>query len=102
MKLESGREIPDELLDEVIDTVVIQHAGYGFDETFLSSLDLVAQSLQEDPDWLPDNQNLTYKEATEVVNKVRIPAFEFANELAQAYYNLKDKYVGTQSWELYR
>jgi len=101
MILQSGREIPDDayasILDEIIETIIIQYASFSF-EDFGDSIYITTVSLQEDPGWLPDNQNLTYEEATELVNIAKAPAREFANELSLAYCQLCMKYIGTMYW----
>jgi len=101
MILQSGKEIPDDvyasILDEIIETIIIQYASFSF-EDFGDSISLTTISLQEDPGWLPDDQNFTYEEATELVNIAKAPAREFANELSLAYRQLCMKYVGTMSW----
>jgi len=102
MKLQNGREVPDELLDNVIETTVVQYAGMGFDESLSDSIDITIESLQEDPGWLPDDNNLIYEEACEVLDIVREPLKQFASGLADAYNKLKDKYIETKSWELYK
>ena len=105
MILQSGREIPDDayesMLDEVIESIITMYASFGF-EDFSDATDLAVVGLQEDEGWLPDNQTLTYEEAVEVVGGVKAPAREFANELTQAYGKLREKYIGTKSWELYK
>lgn len=101
MILKSGREVPDELLDEVIDTTIIQYAGFGF-EDLSDSKSVTVESLQEDEGWLPDSNNLTYEEALEVMEIVSEPIRHFSIELAQVYSMLKSRYVGTNAWELYR
>lgn len=105
MILQSGREIPDDayesILDEIISCIIIQYASSSF-EDFSDSVDLIIQSLQEDEGWLPDNNVFNYEEAVELVSKARPPAHEFANGIRQAYGKLCEKYIGTKSWELYK
>ena len=105
MILQSGKTMQDDvyesLLDSVIESIISMYASFEF-EDFNEAVDFAAQSLQEDNGWLPNNENLTPEEAKEVVNRVKTPAHEFANELAQAYEKLCEKYIGTKSWELYK
>jgi len=105
MILQSGREIPDnayeDMLDELINSIISMYASFDF-EDLGDAINIATGSLQEDKGWLPDNQNLTHDEAVEVVDRVKAPTREFANELSQAYGKLCEKYIGTKSWELYR
>lgn len=105
MILQSGREIPDcayePILDKIIDSIVIEYATFGF-EDFSNAVDTITKSLQEDGDWLPDNNVFNYEEAIELVNTVKIVARYFANDLSDTYSNLKEKYIGAKSWELFK
>lgn len=98
MKLTTGREIPDELLGDLVDHTIISYASYGF-EDFNSASDDVIQSLQENV-WEGIEGTLTYEEAMEIWNIIEQPVKCFSNELAEAYSNLKMKYIGTKSWEV--
>lgn len=105
MILQSGREIPDcvyeAILDKIIDSIVIEYATLGF-EDFMGAVIHTTESLQRDEGWLPDSNVFNYEEAIELVNTVEIAARYFANDLSDTYSNLKEKYIGTKSWELFK
>lgn len=102
MKLSTGREVEDGLLDSILSSFIAVYASLDCDESVTSVASIIIQSLQEDTDWLPDSNILTPDEANEAWGIVEDAAREYARELAEAWDRLEAKYIGTESWKLYR
>jgi len=102
VKLTSGRTVPAELFDEVISTFITEYASYSCEESISSVAMGILISLQEDPGWLPDDNNLSYEDAAEVWSIVEASAREYAKKLAEAWGELEANYIGTRSWEIHK
>lgn len=102
VKLKSGTEVSDELLGNVIRSIVLSHAESGFEE-FVEANGAVEYELQTGG--FEDNElsmHFSIEDAAEIMDLVR-PAVEvFCGRLAAEFRNIEVEIEGKKPWEKYK
>jgi hypothetical protein len=103
MILENGDTIADsdyeQILDDMLEEIILNYVGYGM-EGFGDAVDATQEMFTDKSS--VHSIKLSQEDVPIAIERVRKSAFQFSNELAEAYGKLSKKFIGTKSWEKYR
>jgi hypothetical protein len=92
-------EAYEQILDDMIEEIILNYIGYGM-EDFPDAINTAMESFNDKAQ--VHSIPLRQEDVSIAIERVRQAAYQFTNELAQAYGELSKKFVGTKAWETYR